>query len=363
MHRTPADPERLVKPAQLRSAKSHWGLVTGLFLLAPLVSEYLLGLMSLAQLPLLLLLGPFYGGAAILIREVSRRRGLGWPGIFGLALAYAVIEEGLVIQSLFNPNFMELRLLDYGYVPALGMGAWWTVYVLGIHSMWSIAVPIALMESLSPAVRHASWLRTRWIPVIAVLFLAACAVNFFFTHRDGFMATTAQLAACCAVIGGLIWFALSRSRSGAKSASFRSVPRPTVVGGVAFLIGSAFMLLLLAGVLLGGAIPGLPVSGLIRNDLPVVVTVTAQLSILATGIVIIWNWSRRPDWTRVHELAVAGGMLLAYAWYGIVQVLLSHDRGPVDLIGQIGLATAAIMLLRFSYRRTSGYMIERRDST
>ena len=354
MSRIPARPEALeIKSAQPAATKSRWGLVTGLFLLAPLVSEYLLGLMSLTQLPLLLLLGPFYGGAAILIRETARRRGLGWPGIFGLALAYAIVEEGLVIQSLFNPNFMELRLLDYGYVPALGMGVWWTVYVLGIHSMWSIAVPIALMESLSPAVRHASWLRTRWIPVTFVLFIAACAVNFVFTHRDSFMASPPQLTACVIAIGALIWFAVSLPRSSAESRSLRFSPCPKVVGGVAFLLGSAFMLLLLAGVLLGGAIPGLPVSGLIRNDLPVAVTVIGQLSVLITGITVIWNWSRRTDWSRVHELAVAGGMLLAYAWYGIVQVLLSPERGVADILGQLGLATGAVVLLWISYHRTS----------
>ena len=226
MAQIPAEFEMPVKSSRPDPAKSRWALVAGLFLLAPLVSEYLIGLMSLAQLPLLLLLGPFYGGAAILIRETARRRGLGWPGIFGLSLAYAIVEEGVVIQSLFNANFMELRLLDYGYVPAVGMGVWWTVYVLGIHSMWSIAVPIALMESLASDVRHASWLRMRWIPVVAVLFLAACAVNFHFTHRDSFMASTPQLIACVVAISGLIWLAVSTPQARSQRRPLRSASGP-----------------------------------------------------------------------------------------------------------------------------------------
>jgi hypothetical protein len=66
-----------------------------LFFLSPLVAEFLLGDFTILQLPYLFLLAPAYGGAAVLIREVSRRAGRGWPTMILLALAYALIEEGL----------------------------------------------------------------------------------------------------------------------------------------------------------------------------------------------------------------------------------------------------------------------------
>ena len=75
-----------------------------LFFLSPLVAEFLLGDFTLAQLSYLILLAPAYGGAAVVIREVARRFGRGWPTIVLLALAYGVIEEGLETQSLFNPG-------------------------------------------------------------------------------------------------------------------------------------------------------------------------------------------------------------------------------------------------------------------
>jgi hypothetical protein len=56
------------------------------------------------MLPALVVLAPMYGGGALLIREVVRRRGLGWPSIILLALACGVLEEGLITQSLFNPD-------------------------------------------------------------------------------------------------------------------------------------------------------------------------------------------------------------------------------------------------------------------
>src|ERR1700678_3973439 len=85
-----------------------------LFLVAPLVAEFLLGNMSITHLGLLPILAPLYGGGAILIREFVRRTQRGWPSIFVLALAYGVLEEAFLMQSLFNPKFLgqNLHLLD-----------------------------------------------------------------------------------------------------------------------------------------------------------------------------------------------------------------------------------------------------------
>ena len=54
----------------------------GLFFLAPLVAEFLLGDLPINLLGALLVLAPLYGGGALLIREVVRRTGGGWPNIF-----------------------------------------------------------------------------------------------------------------------------------------------------------------------------------------------------------------------------------------------------------------------------------------
>ena len=79
-------------------------LALGLFLLAPLIGEFLLGNLPITWLGSLLVLAPLYGGGALLIREMARRFGLGWPSIILLGLAYAVIEEAFVTESLFNPH-------------------------------------------------------------------------------------------------------------------------------------------------------------------------------------------------------------------------------------------------------------------
>ncbi len=92
----------------------------GLFFLSPLVAEFLLGNLPITALFAVIGLAPLYGGGAVLIREFVRRRGWGYPSILVLALAYGVLEEGVTTQSLFNPNYADLRLLDPGHIGFLG---------------------------------------------------------------------------------------------------------------------------------------------------------------------------------------------------------------------------------------------------
>ena len=76
--------------------------VAGLFLLAPLVGEYLLGNVSTVELPALPVLALLYGSGAILVRELARRTGRGWPTMLGLGLVYGLLEAGPIDQTLFN---------------------------------------------------------------------------------------------------------------------------------------------------------------------------------------------------------------------------------------------------------------------
>ena len=81
-----------------------------LFFVAPLVAEFLLGDLPITMLGSLIVLAPAYGGGALLIREVVRRAGRGWASILVLALAYAILEEAFLTQTLFNPDYLGLNL-------------------------------------------------------------------------------------------------------------------------------------------------------------------------------------------------------------------------------------------------------------
>ncbi len=78
-----------------------------LFFVAPLVAEYLLGDFPVTFLSPLIMLAPLYGGGALLIRELVRRSGRGWPSILLLGVAYALIEEGFARTDSLQPRYLR----------------------------------------------------------------------------------------------------------------------------------------------------------------------------------------------------------------------------------------------------------------
>src|SRR5580658_9335542 len=179
----------------------------GLFFLAPLIAEFLLGDLPIHLLGALVILAPLYGGGALLIREVVRRTGRGWPSILVLAFAYSILEEAFTTQTLFNPNYLHLNLhlLQPAYIPALGIGVWWTIHVLTLHTVWSVSVSIALVEALAPDRATQPWLGRLGLAVTAALFLFGAAASAAIGLRqDSFMASSAQFASAGIIFAGVV---------------------------------------------------------------------------------------------------------------------------------------------------------------
>lgn len=312
----------------------------GLFFLAPLVGEFLLGNLPITWLWALISLAPLYGGGALLIRETARRLKLGWPGIVLLGLAYAVVEEALVTQSLFNPNYLGLRLLDYGYISSLGIGAWWTLFVLAIHTIWSTTVPIALVESLTAGERHTPWLGRVGMAVTALLFALGCLMAYTFgQQQEAFVPTRGQIAASILVVIVLAGAAIGVSRTGRGSPPRKldgdGAPKPVRVGVATLLLSSLFM-----------ALVNVP------HTVPAGVTVSAMAGVLIWGSALLVLWSRKRGWSDQHPLAAVGGLLLTYVWYGFWQVPSTGDTSPrVDALGNALFGLGALLLLWLAKNR------------
>lgn len=305
----------------------------GLIFVAPLVAEFLLGNLPIKLLPALIVLAPMYGGGALLIREVVRRTQRGWPSILLLGMAYAIFEEAFTTQSLFNPNYLKLNLglLAPAYIPSLGIGAWWTLWMLMVHGIWSISTPIALVEACVPDRARTAWLERAGLAVVGVVFLFGAAANTAIGYRqDRFVASVAQFLGAAAVMLLLVILALllpkrkENSRAGAA-------PSAWVVGGAALLFGSAALLVPMQWG--WGA-----VAELIGLDVVMVLAVLA--------------WSRRGGWGLRHQLALGAGAALAYGWHAFLQ----HPAvGVMDASVRVGNAiflAGAIGLIWFGARRT-----------
>jgi hypothetical protein len=308
----------------------------GLFFLAPLVAEFLLGDLPIKMIGTLVILAPMYGGGALLIREFARRTGKGWPTIFVLAFAYAVLEEAFTTQTLFNPNYLHLNLhlLEPAYIAVLGIGAWWTIFVLTLHTVWSISTSIALAEALVPERAMKPWLGTLGLSVVGVLFvLAAIASTRFEIKQDHFVASTAQFAsaAIVCVLAIVVAFLLPASSTSKNSGS---VPSPWIVGFGALAAGSIFLMVPKAW-----------------GWLAVGVYVVLDLVMIA----LISVMSGRSGWDGRQRLGLAAGAALTYAWHSFTVAPVVGSAGPGFRIGNAIFAAGLLVLLFFGARRTSAY--------
>lgn len=306
----------------------------GLFFIAPLVAEYLLGNLPIKLLGALVILAPLYGGGALLIREVVRRTGQGWPGIFVLAFAYAVIEEAFTTQTLFNPDYLHLNLhlLQPAYIPALGIGGWWTIFVLTLHTVWSISVSIALVEALVPDRSATPWLGWIGLTLTAGLFtLAAIASTAHEIQQDHFVASRSQFiwSTVICIVAIAVAFILPARRAGRVPGR---VPSPWCIGAAALVAGSIFLV-----------VPRT------WGWLAVAIYVLLDVALI-TAVVV---WSRRTEWSARHRLALAGGAALAYAWHAFIEKPAVGGGGASLRIGNAVFAVGLILLLVVAVRRNA----------
>lgn len=306
-----------------------------LFVLSPLIAEYLLGSLPTRMLGILPLMAMLYGSGAILVREYVRRKNLGWPALFLLAAAYGLAEEGLVTQSLFNPNYLHLRLLDYGWVPAFGTSPVWLIYVIGIHVFGSIGVPIGFTESLFPPVRDQPWLGKFGLILFAGLLLLGSVAVASFTYKQlPFLASPAQFGCTVAVIVALVIAArLFPRRESAQVATARSAE----LFGATLAAGSAFMLVELTG----QKTLNLPWPGVLL----------AFAAVLSAYLVYILKRGRNQRWTPLQRFAFAAGGVATYGWVGFPIEISLH--GTSSLPGHVILAVAILALLILAGRRSA----------
>lgn len=121
-------------------------------------------------------MGMLYGSGAVLIREMLIRWKKGWPSMLLLGMAYGIYEEGLVVRSFFDPNWMDLdNLAVYGRVG--GVNWVWAEHLTIFHAVISIAASIIFIEILYPDRRTESWISKRGFAVNTIAFAAMLPIG------------------------------------------------------------------------------------------------------------------------------------------------------------------------------------------
>jgi hypothetical protein len=169
-------PDRNVARAWLGMTAPAWLL----FFLSPVVGELLSGSAPPTEFfqPFsLLILAALYGSGALLVREFTFRWGKGWLAILLLGAAYGIVEEGLMVKSFFDPNWMDLGLLGT-YGRWLGVNWIWSLELTVYHSVFSIAIPILLAELLFPKTRSTAWVSSGALRGLSILLTLDVLLGF-----------------------------------------------------------------------------------------------------------------------------------------------------------------------------------------
>lgn len=239
-------------------------------------------------------------------------------------------------QSLFNPNYLKLNLelLTPAFIPALGMSAWWTLWMLVLHGLWSISTPIALIECCVPSRARLPWAGRVGLAIIAVVFgvgaTAASVMNF---RMDPFLSSQTQFAGAALAIlvfVGLAFLLPVRPRCDAP----QDAPSPLLLGLITLALGSAVML-----------VPKDWGWG----------AVGALLALDAAMLLAILTWSRRGAMRLSHQLALGSGAALAYGIHAFVQDPSVGKLEPSVRIGNAIFLIATVALIAFATRRVRRY--------
>ena len=145
-----------------------------LAVLAPLVAEVVASSNTPAILfpivvPLYVLV---YGLPALLIRELWVRGRIGWPGFVLLGVAYAALNEGVIAATWFKITPKHDKVLVFTAEQAWRVhGVNWAIVAnLSLyHTIWSMLIPIVLIEAWSRRGRGRAWLPAWAIALAAAI--------------------------------------------------------------------------------------------------------------------------------------------------------------------------------------------------
>jgi hypothetical protein len=289
-------------------------------LLTPGIVEYLSGSSVLAGLilapPLFFLflaanLGLYVPGV-LLIREARIRWRGGWGTVLLLGIAYAILEEGLALSTLFDPNAPVVGVLGtYGHFA--GVSWVWLVGIVAVHVVFSISVPIYLLDLALPSQKGTPWLSGRRLPlVISILALDTAVLVAFTEVALHFFAGPVLIGGALLAIGGLAVAAHAIPGGVLQPRSAGPLSRPFVFA----LVGSSFWPGILIAEALGGA-AGLPAAGTV-----------ALTALLLVGY-LAWFLARIGREGNARQLlALAAGLIAPL----MVAGALAQLRVPVVLV-------------------------------
>jgi hypothetical protein len=296
-------------PPPARPLPSNRRLVVYLAVLAAVLPEAITGStppLGWTNPFLVALLLWLYGAGVLVCRELAVRWKAGWPGILLLGAAYGIIEEGLTVKTMFDPNSPVVGVLgSYGHWA--GVNWVWTVWLMTFHAAFSIAFPIFLVEWRWPHVRGRPLLPD-WGLHVAMFLLAGVAV-FGYSVLTPYRAGAPELAWALLTIAFLGWAAY-RGWGARLWAALPAgkLPARWVFAAAGFAFFGLSFLLYAGGPSLGGT--------------PAVTFLEGGV-VLLLALLLLRRASDRPDADR-HVFAFVAGSIGFFAVFDVILELAGH---------------------------------------
>ncbi len=241
-----------------------------------------------------------YGCPALLIRELARRAGRGWPAMVVLAAAFGLLEAGVIDQALFADSYADVRnweeTVRATYVAPLGIPAFPAQNFIVGHVLFSFCAPIAIAEAIRPEIAHRPWLGRPGFIVAVGAWLAAAALILNDALKEDY-ATWLEITVTLGLVAALV-AATPVLRLPARTT--RQAPRVRTVLAASFGVTTA-----------GTAVPETWVGFWIA------------LAVLAAALWLLFRFAGGPGWSLAHTAAVGTGALLsrgvlAFLYYPLV---------------------------------------------
>ena len=315
--------------------KGVWPALT-LFFLSPMLAELLSGSAPPVEFfsPFaLLVLAALYGSGAILVRELRVRWGKGWPTVLALGAAYGIVEEGLMVKSFFDPNWMDLGPLG-SYGRWAGVNWVWSLKLTIFHAVFSIAIPILLVELIFPAQRGERWIGRWGIVGLSLLLLADVLLGFFAltTYRPPLVPYLLAVVAVVALF--LVARRVDDHGGTGNHGAGDHGGSPLRFALVGFGATAVFFMLQWVSPEIG---------------VPVSLTLLATVASVVLVVWMVQRMSRGGAWTDEHRLALAGGALMFFVLLTPVQEFDATRADNPAGMTLVGLAT--LLFLVWLWRR------------
>ena len=306
-----------------------------LALLAPLLAEILPGATRFSAIFVFPIEVCVWGIGAVLIREVVRRKGLGWPSLLLLALVLAIAEECLIQQTSLAPLVIQLK--GQIYARAFGVNYVYLLWALIYESVYVVMLPILLAEMLFPARRSEGWMSRTGIAISLVLLTLGGLLAWFSWTRIArvqvfhLAAFNPPLVAVIVALGVMLLLVLAALGPARRFGTGSAMPPPSP-----WLLG------------LGGAVWAVLVFGLcllafgIDPDFPPAAAIGGGIALSALVIFLLPRFAAHPDWRPAHGYGLLFGTMIGSMGVTFIGFI---DAAPADLWFKIVVDAIAFLLL------------------